>query len=63
MTGLHREKQGVQHPETDSSVEGGVYGALTFLGALFSTSAFWPASLFVVCVMRIKCLLKYERYV
>ncbi len=30
MTGLHREKQGAQHPETDSSVEGGVYGALTF---------------------------------
>ncbi|MGE6688834.1 hypothetical protein ACQKFE_12705, partial [Stutzerimonas stutzeri] len=29
MTGLHREKQGAQHPETDSSVEGGVYGALT----------------------------------
>ncbi len=31
MTGLHREKQGAQHPETDSSVEGGVYGALTQL--------------------------------
>ena len=31
MTGLHREKQGAQHPETDSSVEGGVYGALTKL--------------------------------
>lgn len=31
MTGLHREKQEAQHPETDSSVEGGVYGALTLL--------------------------------
>ncbi|MFC3606942.1 hypothetical protein ACFOMF_03990, partial [Stutzerimonas tarimensis] len=26
---LHWGKQGAQHPETDSSVEGGVYGALT----------------------------------
>ncbi|NQD92323.1 transposase [Pseudomonas sp. CrR25] len=31
MTGLHRGKQGAQHPETDSSVEDGVYGALTLL--------------------------------
>jgi len=29
MTGLHWGKQGAQHPETNSSVEGGVYGALT----------------------------------
>ena len=29
MTRLHWGKQGAQHPETDSSVEGGVYGALT----------------------------------
>ena len=35
MTGLHREKQGAQHPETDSSVEGGVYGALTLISPQF----------------------------
>lgn len=29
MTGLHMGKQGAQHPKTDSSVEGGVNGALT----------------------------------
>ena len=30
MTELHGEKWGAQHPGTDRSVEGGVYGAVTF---------------------------------
>ncbi len=42
MTGLHREKQGAQHPETDSSVEGGVYGALTIISILKQAEAGSP---------------------
>ncbi len=31
MTELHGKKWGAQHPGTDRSVEGGVYGAVTAL--------------------------------
>jgi len=34
MTELHGKKWGAQHPGTDRSVEGGVYGAVTHMLAM-----------------------------
>ncbi|MCS9193473.1 hypothetical protein N1E92_31625, partial [Pseudomonas aeruginosa] len=39
---LHGKKWGAQHPGTDRSVEGGVYGAVTFLFASSNAGLTWP---------------------
>ncbi|CEG51821.1 hypothetical protein PXNS11_200003 [Stutzerimonas xanthomarina] len=48
MTGLHWGKQGAQHPETDSSVEGGVYGALTDICLINALNLRWKTSFSLV---------------
>ena len=61
MTELHGKKWGAQHPGTDRSVEGGVYGAVTIILAAGQVLADVPEGFATIATMKDKGIPRSKR--